>query len=85
MRFVPIVRWLPRIAGPIPIDAVAGATIWGLLIPEMIAYASLACRPVCPLLASLGIYVLRDQPPAGWWPRLCVGSPGLLGGDRSTA
>lgn len=60
-RFVPIVGWLPRYRwSEFPADAVAGATIWGLLIPEMIAYASLAGLPpqagLYTLLASLGIY-----------------------------
>jgi SulP family sulfate permease len=45
--------WLSR-------DAIAGFTIWGLLIPEMIAYASLAGLPpqagLYTLLASLAIY-----------------------------
>ena len=43
-------------------DAVAGATIWGLLIPEMIAYAGLAGLPpqagLYTLLASLGLYAI---------------------------
>ena len=42
-RFVPIVRWLPaydrRFLG---FDVIAGATVWGLLVPESIAYAGLA-------------------------------------------
>ena len=34
-RFVPIVSWLPRYQwSSFPADAVAGITIWGLLIPE---------------------------------------------------
>jgi sulfate permease, SulP family len=42
-RWVPIVGWLRKyhrawLTG----DLIAGFTIWGLLIPEMIAYASLA-------------------------------------------
>jgi MFS superfamily sulfate permease-like transporter len=47
--------WLGR-------DATAAFTIWGLLIPEMIAYASLAgLSPqagLYTLLASLGLYAL---------------------------
>jgi sulfate permease, SulP family len=62
-RHVPIVDWLPRyerrwLFG----DAIAGATIWGLLIPEMIAYASLAGLPpqagLYALLASLALYAI---------------------------
>jgi MFS superfamily sulfate permease-like transporter len=62
-RFVPIVSWLPRyerawISG----DMIAGFTIWGLLVPEMIAYASLAGLPpqagLYTLLASLVLYAV---------------------------
>ena len=41
-RFVPIVSWLPRYEkAQLSRDAIAGVTIWGLLIPEMIAYRQL--------------------------------------------
>ena len=62
-RFVPIVAWLPRyektwLSG----DVIAGFTIWGLLIPDMIAYASLAGLPpqagLYTLLASLVLYAV---------------------------
>jgi hypothetical protein len=40
VRWVPIASWLPRYQrGWLTGDAIAGFTIWGLLIPEMIAYA----------------------------------------------
>jgi sulfate permease, SulP family len=57
------VSWLPRyekawLSG----DVIAGLTIWGLLIPEMIAYASLAGLPpqagLYTLLASLVLYAV---------------------------
>ena len=62
-RFVPIVAWLPKYQRSwLPNDAVAGFTIWGLLIPEMIAYASLAgLSPqagLYTLLASLALYAI---------------------------
>ncbi|HTT90795.1 MAG TPA: SulP family inorganic anion transporter, partial [Acidimicrobiales bacterium] len=62
-RFVPIVSWLPRYQlSWLSSDAVAGFTIWGLLIPEMIAYASLAgLSPqagLYTLLASLALYAI---------------------------
>jgi high affinity sulfate transporter 1 len=46
-RYVPIVGWLPgydrgRLAG----DAVAGLTVWALLVPQSLAYATLAGVPV---------------------------------------
>ncbi len=60
-RFVPIVGWLPQYqVSWLSKDAIAGFTIWGLLIPEMIAYASLAGLPpqagLYTLLASLALY-----------------------------
>jgi sulfate permease, SulP family len=62
-RFVPIASWLPAYQRKwLPRDLVAGVTIWGLLIPEMIAYAGLAGLPpqagLYTLLASLGIYAI---------------------------
>jgi sulfate permease, SulP family len=62
-RYFPIVGWLPRYRwSALPADAIAGATIWGLLIPEMIAYASLAgLSPqagLYTLLASLVLYAI---------------------------
>src|SRR5215470_15919257 len=62
-RFVPAVSWLPRYQREwLARDSIAGFTIWGLLIPEMIAYASLAgLSPqagLYTLLASLGLYAL---------------------------
>jgi sulfate permease, SulP family len=62
-RWVPIASWLPRYQrGWLAGDAIAGFTIWGLLIPEMIAYASLAGLPpqagLYTLLASLALYAI---------------------------
>jgi high affinity sulfate transporter 1 len=62
-RLVPATAWLrgyqPAWLGR---DSIAGFTIWGLLIPEMIAYASLAgLTPqagLYTLLASLGLYAI---------------------------
>src|ERR1700728_1554647 len=63
--FVPAVSWVP---GYKPAwfsrDAVAGFTIWGLLVPEMIAYASLAGLP-----PQAGLYTLLASP--GPRPRPC--------------
>ena len=60
---MPIASWLPRYQrGWLAGDAIAGFTIWGLLIPEMIAYASLAGLPpqagLYTLLASLALYAI---------------------------
>ena len=62
-RLIPALRWLPSYQRAwLARDSIAGFTIWGLLIPEMIAYASLAgLSPqagLYTLLASLGLYAL---------------------------
>ena len=59
-RFVPAVGWLPRYdRGYLRFDVVAGATIWGLLVPEVIAYAGLAGVP-----PQAGLYTLLVMPAA---------------------
>jgi SulP family sulfate permease len=60
-RFVPALSWVPGYQlSWLSKDAIAGFTIWGLLIPEGIAYASLAGLPpqagLYTLLASLVLY-----------------------------
>jgi sulfate permease, SulP family len=60
-RFVPILAWAPAYQPAwLTKDVVAGFTIWGLLVPEGIAYASLAGLPpqagLYTLLASLALY-----------------------------
>jgi sulfate permease, SulP family len=62
-RFIPIVSWLPQYQKVwLSRDVIAGLTIWGLLIPEMIAYAGLAGLPpqagLYTLLASLTLYAI---------------------------
>jgi sulfate permease, SulP family len=62
-RWIPIVGWLPHYSRTwLGSDAIAGFTIWGLLIPEAIAYASLAGLPpqagLYTLLASLVLYAV---------------------------
>jgi SulP family sulfate permease len=62
-RYLPIAGWLPSYQRSwLASDVIAGFTIWGLLIPEMIAYASLAGLPpqagLYTLLASLGLYAV---------------------------
>jgi len=53
-RFVPILEWLPRYdRGWLRFDVIAGATVWGLLVPESIAYAGLAGLP-----PQAGLYTL---------------------------
>ena len=62
-RYVPILVWLPTYDRSfLRFDVVAGATIWGLLVPESIAYAGLAgLKPqagLYTLLATLGAYAI---------------------------
>jgi high affinity sulfate transporter 1 len=53
-RFLPILRWLPTYDRRLlRFDVIAGATVWGLLVPESIAYAGLA-----GLAPQAGLYTL---------------------------
>ena len=60
-RVLPILRWLLSYdAGWFRADVITGLTLWGILVPEAIAYAGLAGAPVqaglYALLASLLAY-----------------------------
>ena len=62
-RYVPILTWLPAYDRSfLRFDAIAGATVWGLLVPESIAYAGLAGLPpeagLYTLLATLAAYAI---------------------------
>src|SRR5215831_12452762 len=62
-KFVPIVSWLPAYdRSNLRFDVVAGATVWGLLVPEMIAYSGLAGLPpkagLYTLLVTLAAYAI---------------------------
>ncbi len=62
-RYVPIVRWLPAYDRSwLRFDVIAGVTIWGLLVPESMAYAGLAGLPaqagLYTLLATLAAYAV---------------------------
>jgi sulfate permease, SulP family len=59
-RYVPALTWLPAYDRRyLRFDIVAGATVWGLLVPEMIAYAGLAGLP-----PQAGLYTLLAAPAA---------------------
>src|SRR4051812_39653047 len=46
-RYVPILGWLPRYERRwLPADALAGLSVWALLVPQSLAYATLAGVPV---------------------------------------
>jgi sulfate permease, SulP family len=62
-RYVPILTWLPGYDRSwLRFDLIAGATIWGLLVPESMAYAGLAGLPaqagLYTLLATLAAYAV---------------------------
>ena len=63
MRYVPILSWLPGYNRAwLRVDALAGLTLWGLVVPEAMAYAGVAGLPpqagLYTLLAALLIYAL---------------------------
>ncbi len=62
-RFLPILSWLPRYDRSwLTFDIIAGLTLWGLVVPEAMAYAGIAGLPpqagLYTLVASLLIYAL---------------------------
>ena len=62
-RAFPILRWLPQYeVAWFRADVIAGLTLWGILVPEGIAYAALAGAPVqaglYTLLGSLVVYAI---------------------------
>ena len=62
-RFVPILSWLPRYDRSwLSFDAIAGLTLWGLVVPEAMAYAGIAGLPpqagLYTLVVSLLVYAL---------------------------
>ncbi|HVD69623.1 MAG TPA: SulP family inorganic anion transporter, partial [Actinomycetota bacterium] len=53
-RYIPILAWLPLYDRSwLGFDAIAGLTLWGLLVPESMAYAGLAGLP-----PQAGLYTL---------------------------
>src|SRR5512136_1069627 len=62
-RFIPILSWLPHYDRSwLTIDVIAGLTLWGLVVPEAMAYAGIAGLPpqagLYTLLAALLVYAL---------------------------
>ena len=62
-RFMPILSWLPVYDRSwLTADVLAGLTLWGLVVPEAMAYAGVAGLPpqagLYTLLASLLVYAL---------------------------
>ncbi len=70
---LPVLSWLPKYSRSwISLDVIAGLTLWGLVVPESMAYAGIAGLPpqagLYTLVASLLIYALL-----GTSPHLSVG------------
>jgi SulP family sulfate permease len=62
-RYLPILGWLPKYDRAwLPVDVIAGLTLWGLVVPEAMAYAGIAGLPpqagLYTLLAALLAYAL---------------------------
>jgi high affinity sulfate transporter 1 len=62
-RYIPILSWLPRYDRTwLTVDIIAGLTLWGLVVPEAMAYAGIAGLPpeagLYTLLAALLVYAL---------------------------
>jgi MFS superfamily sulfate permease-like transporter len=62
-RYIPILAWLPRYDRSwLRFDALAGLTLWGLVVPEGMAYAGIAGLPpqagLYTLTVSLLVYAL---------------------------
>ena len=62
-RYIPILSWLPSYnRGWLSADVIAGLTLWGLVVPEAMAYAGVAGLPpqagLYTLLAALLVYAL---------------------------
>ena len=63
IRYIPILSWLPTYnRGWLSADVLAGLTLWGLVVPEAMAYAGVAGLPpqagLYTLLAALLVYAL---------------------------
>jgi len=62
-RFLPILKWLPQYDRTwLRFDILAGLTLWGLIVPEAMAYAGIAGLPpqagLYTLVAALLVYAL---------------------------
>lgn len=62
-RYLPIIGWLPKYDRSwLSVDIIAGLTLWGLVVPEAMAYAGIAGLPpqagLYTLLAALLVYAL---------------------------
>ena len=86
-RFIPILSWLPRYDRAwLTVDVIAGLTLWGLVVPEAMAYAGIAGLPpqagLYTLLAALLVYALAGHvAPSGGAGHLGHGgAPRFVGG-----
>ena len=62
-RFIPILAWLPRYDRSwLSLDVLAGLTLWGLVVPEGMAYAGIAGLPPQAGLYTLVVSLLVAGP-----------------------
>ena len=64
-RYLPLLGWLPQYDRSwLSVDIIAGLTLWGLVVPQAMAYAGIAGLPpqagLYTLLASLLVYALMS-------------------------
>src|SRR3954453_15805138 len=83
-RYVPILAWLPHYErGWLKSDAVAGLSVWALLVPQSLAYATLAGVPV-----QYGLYTafaaLLAYPIFGASKHLAEGPSAAIGAVTAT-
>jgi sulfate permease, SulP family len=62
-KYLPILKWLPRYDRSwLKTDIIAGLTLWGLIVPEAMAYAGIANLPpeagLYTLLAAMLVYAI---------------------------
>ena len=62
-KYLPILKWLPRYDRSwLKTDIIAGLTLWGLIVPQAMAYAGIANLPpeagLYTLLAALLVYAI---------------------------
>lgn len=96
-RYIPILQWLPKYQGNyLGHDAIAGLTVWALLVPEAVAYAAVAGVPpqyglYAAVLAGVGYMIFGgsrhlffgpDAAPAAVSAGVVVG---VVGASASTA
>src|SRR5512139_933806 len=82
-RYMPILSWLPNYNRAwLVADILAGLTLWGLVVPEGMAYAGIAGLPAHAGRLAIGVCPVRYLPPPLGWSDFCHGCPDRLHGRR---